>query len=113
ARTGQTVFGGSLIWMGRGETNYPARWETSALGHDCEKVPDRPARGFDLRDGSPLGQAEVDAALEVVWRTAVPAALYQWGYVFDSVVLLYPRTVGAFDPTSAEYVVIVNSGFLE
>ncbi len=31
----------------------------------------------------------------------------------SSVVLRYPRTVGAFDPNSAEWVVLVSGGWLE
>lgn len=36
-----------------------------------------------------------------------------WGWaaaVHSAVVLLYPRTVGAFDPTTAEWIVLINGG---
>ena len=64
--------------------------------------------GYDVRR-----VADVDAALAVVWQTALPEGLWQGGYVFDAAVLLYPRTVGAFDPATAEWVALVNSGWLE
>ena len=113
ARTGLTVFGGSTVWAGKGDINYPKDWNLIDLGSGCPPRERRPARGFDLGQGQPLAQAKVDAAVDVVWQTALPAALMQWGYVFDVLVLLYPRSVGAFDPATAEYVVIVNAGWLE
>jgi hypothetical protein len=85
------------------------------LGPGCGK-PNRklpPSRGFDLVSGMPLAQADVDAALEVVWGTALPEGLAKGAYVFDAVVLLYPRSVGAFEPSSAEWIVLVHSGWLE
>lgn len=39
--------------------------------------------------------------------------LWQGGYVFDAVVLSYPRSGGVFDPGSAEWVVLLASGWLE
>jgi hypothetical protein len=35
------------------------------------------------------------------------------GYPFDAAVLLCPRTVGDFDPSTAEWVVSIQSGWLE
>ena len=52
-------------------------------------------------------------AAYAVLDTALPAAFWQWGYVFDIMVLLYPRSVGAFNPTTAEYIVLLNAGYLE
>ena len=53
------------------------------------------------------------AALQVVWNTALPNGLWKNGYVFDAVVLLYPPSVGAFDPNVAEWVVLLSSGWLD
>jgi hypothetical protein len=52
-------------------------------------------------------------AAEVVLATALPAAFARWGGVLDTVVLLYPRSVGVFNPTTAEYIVLLNAGWLE
>jgi len=115
ARNGLPVFGGGIVWSGTGEITWPAAWDPAAgLGADCATSTTPPAaRGFDLRDASALPAADVDAALAVVWQTALPEGLWRGGYVFDAVVLLYPRSVGAFDPSTAEWVVLVNSGWLE
>ncbi len=115
ARNGKSVFGGGIVWLGMGQISYPATFEPPAsLGAKCATstlVP--PARGWDLRDGTVLPDSDVTAALDVVWDTALPDGLWQGGYVFDAVVLLYPPAMGVFDPSVAEWVVLVNSGWLE
>ena len=118
ARNGLSVFGGSIIWGGTGEISFPADWRPAAdLGPDCIPMTNAlppPSRGFDLSaGGTELGAAEVDDALTQAWVTALPDGLMQGGYVFDAVVLLYPRTVGVFEPSTAEWIVMVNSGWLE
>jgi hypothetical protein len=52
-------------------------------------------------------------AADVVLATALPSAFARWGSLLDVVVLLYPRSVGAFDPSTAEYIVLLNAGWLE
>ncbi|MEO7328241.1 MAG: hypothetical protein ABI193_06670, partial [Minicystis sp.] len=115
--TGLATFGGSIVWSGTGQITYPLDWlPPSALGPGCgpkSMIPPPPARGFNLQGGTPLPDAEVQAAIDVVWSTALPYGLAKVGYLFDVVVLLYPRTVGVFDPTNAEWIVLVDSGYLE
>lgn len=115
--TGLSVFGGGIVWSGTGQITYPQGWlPPSALGPGCgpsPMIPPPKSRGFDLRGGGPLPDAEVKAALDVVWSTALPLGLAKTAYLFDAVVLLYPRTVGAFDPNNAEWIVLVDSGYLE
>lgn len=117
ARSGKTVFGGSTVWNGTGELIYPPPGSfepASKLGKDCAGSSPSPiARGFRLDSGQALAMNEVTAAVAVVWDTALPVGLWKSGYVFDVMVLLYPPSVGAFDPTSAEWEVLVNSGWLE
>jgi hypothetical protein len=115
ARSGISVFGGSIVWDGQGDITYPAAWQPAAeLGAGCmPPASPPPSRGFDLSTGGILPQAEVDAATLAVWDTALPEGLWELGYVFDAVVLLYPRSVGEFNPTTAEWIVLVNSGWLE
>ncbi|MBK8169878.1 MAG: hypothetical protein IPK60_05995 [Sandaracinaceae bacterium] len=114
--TGLTVFGGSIIWSGTGEINYPSSWrDAGELGSGCALsggLGSTP-RGWDLQSGDVLDVSDVNAALAVVAATAVPGAIWRGGYVFSSVVLLYPRTVGVLDPSTAEWIVIVNGGWLE
>jgi hypothetical protein len=115
ARNGTSVFGGSVVWDGKGAITYPATFNPpEALGEGCvTSIMKPPARGFDLVGVEALTQAEVDAALDVVWKTALPEGLWKPGYVFDAMVLLYPPTVGDFDESVAEWIVLVNSGWLE
>jgi len=116
ARTGQSVFGGSIVWLGTGEITYPKEWRGSAsLGVDCARFEGEvPARGYDLAAGTAgLQEAEIQAALDVVRETALFEGLQSSGYIFDAVVVLYPRSVGSFDPSTAEWIVVVNGVFLE
>ena len=63
----------------------------------------KPARGrrpgVSRRDGSTLD--------------ALPDGLLSVGHVFDATVLLCRRTLGDFDPSTAEWVVSIQSGWLE
>jgi len=115
ARNGDSVFGGGIVWSGMGQISYPDTFDSpGGLGKDCTNASSVPAaRGFDLSSGQALAMDKVTAALDVVWDTALPDGLWQGGYVFDAVVLLYPPSVGVLDPTVAEWVVLVNSGWLE
>lgn len=113
--TGLPVFGGSIAWRGQGHISYPRSWNRAdELGAGCPAVGERkPARGYDLRDGDALPEADVRSALAVIEQTALPGAFWKGGYVFGSVVLLYPRTIGAFIPANAEWIVLLNGGWLE
>jgi len=116
ARTGLSVFGGSIIWMGTGDITYPDDWRpASDLGQDCPRYPTLPpAVGYRIAESSEaLSAGEVSAALDVVWDTALPEGMWTSNYIFDAVVLLYARSVGAFDPSTAEWIVLVNGGWLE
>jgi len=115
ARTGLSLFGGSIVWDGTGDITYPKEWrKPESLGTGCEPWPgDVPARGYDLRGGDKLPGEDVASALDVVRTTAVFEGMATSGYVFDAVVLLYPRSVGAFNPATAEWIVLVNGGWLE
>jgi len=114
ADNGHTVFGGAIVWDGVGGFTYPATWRPAAeLAEDCTPLGSLPAHGYDLNLAVPLEQAQVEPAADAVARTALPAAMAAGGYIFHTVVFLYPRTVGAFDPTTAEWVVVVNGGWLE
>lgn len=115
ARTSLAVFGGGIVWDGRGDISYPTAWSPATdLASGCTTTGDSGrTRGFDLVSGEALDSGDVDAALAVVRQTALVDAMWSGGYVFDSVVLRYPRSVGVFDPTSAEWIVLVSGGWLE
>jgi len=108
AVSGLTVFAGSIVWSGTGEAAYPKDWSSTDLGTECyAEEPPIPVRGFDLSENGKLANAAQIA--EPVLRSAlIPAFKAKGGHAETALVLLYPRTVGAFDPTVAEYVVLVN-----
>ncbi len=114
--TGLSVFGAGIVWMGKGDVTWPKTWDPPGeLGSQCADplLLPPPARGWDLAQGAPLPDDEVARAVNAVWSTALPAGLAKTSYFFDAVVLMYPPTVGGVDPSVAEYVVLVDSGWLE
>lgn len=112
ARNGQPVFGGSIVWDGEGTVVYPVAFNHPATsGPTCgSSAAQPPARGIDLTTIDELPAAEVDAALDAVWTSALPDGLARRATLQDAMVLLYPPQVGAFEPSSAEWVVMLNSG---
>ena len=68
------------------------------------------ARGVDLSSGQASGGVALVDALFTVAETALLDGLLEFGgqHSVDSVVLLYPRTVGMFDPDTAEWIVLLN-----
>lgn len=116
----QAVFGGGIVWAGRGDITYPlgfrgpgelvtncippATWRDPSFGR---------ITSYDLGSaGGALPDSTVGFVLAQVARTPVFAAAWAGGYVFETAVLLYPRTVGGLEPASAEYVVLIASGWL-
>ncbi len=114
-RLGRSVFGASIVYGGRGDITYPTTWRSAGeLGSGCGSAGGiRRVRSYSLTGETAADPAVVDRVIGVVAQTAVPGALWQGGYVFDAVVLLYPRTIGTFYPLTAEWVVVVNGGWLE
>ena len=117
ARTGLSVFGASIVWMGLGKINWPKTWLHEPLGVGCAPLPLPKARGFVVGSGKtqPLAQPEIDKVVARLATTALPAGLAQWGYLFDAMVLAYEPLDGFTMPIDAyeEYVVLLNAGWLE
>jgi hypothetical protein len=120
ARSGLPVFGGSIVWMGANRITYPTSWKpASELGAGCSAVGDvRSLRFLDLTMGAANAtQSDADKAVKQVWSTALPAGFAKGQYVFDGMVLLFPSTVppddGDFNPATAEWIVVINTGWLE
>jgi hypothetical protein len=111
ARSGLLLFAGTTIYMGTGEILYPLDWDDSDLGSGCGSQLSVPIRTLSLA-GIGSGARMTEAA-KLVLDTALPSAFQQWGYVFDVLVLYYPRTVDPTDPKTAELIVLVNAGWLE
>ena len=115
ARTGLTVFGGSIIWLGLGKVTYPATWETNDIGSTCSGPSLPGVRGIDLASTpGGLPPAETLMAAAAVARTAVPAALAQSRTLRETLVLRYAPKIGItqagnFEHDTAEYVVLLNA----
>ncbi len=117
-RNGITVFGGSVVWAGTGEITYPTSWRpASELGPGCTPMVNTgpPAtRGIDLSHGEgAMDQTQINAVMDQVWVTALADGMWLNQYVFDAMVLLYPRSVGAMNPATTEWIVLINFGWLE
>jgi hypothetical protein len=117
----QSVFGGGIVWSGRGEISSPLTFRAPGeLVSNCAPPTTWPdslygrVASYDLgtSGGAPLPTATLRAVLTEVARTPVFAAAWAGGYVFETDVLIYARSVGSFDPASAEYVVLIASGWL-
>jgi len=115
AKTGKTVFGGSIIWSGTGEITHPTSWRDPAeLGQGCGLNDSIPiVQGYDLVQSEALGAQDLQDAMNVVGQTVVIPAFQQGGYIFNAIVMLYPRSVGLFNPETAEWIVLVQGGWLD
>lgn len=114
-RSGLALFHGTTGFGCCGDIIYPSSWRAAeALASGCPVVGPPPAKvGYDLMfTPPPLGADHVDAAYQVVTLTAVPAAFWAGGALFDVVVLRYTRSNEMLEPGHArsEWIVIVNGG---
>lgn len=93
--SGKALFGGSVVWMGRGEVTFPSAWESSShMGRGC---------GFSSVG---LASADLDSAAAVVGRTALAHAFPNGPS--SVVTYLYTPTVGGTDYSVAEWLVFVS-----
>ncbi len=114
ARSGMPLFGGSIVLSGAGTVNYLSIWQTAGLGVGCGPTAvSLSIRGFELRGGYELPEPELLKVAEVVLSSAIARAMTRMGNITDALVLLYPRTVGTFELTTVEYVVILNQDAFE
>jgi hypothetical protein len=114
--TSLSVFGGEIGTGSAGDPTHPAMWRPATdLSQGCPPSGGIPrSRGWDLRDGTALGDGDVEEAVDVVLGTALIDAFWSpVGRAFDATVLLYPRQLGPFDSATAEWVVLVNGGHVK
>jgi hypothetical protein len=112
---GTTVFAASIGDTVSGDVTYPLTW--GALPSPDLQCPyDRSvyAIGFDLLNGgAPLSALDRDRAVAAVTPTGLLQALRGVTDVLGVIVLHYPRMTSPFDPSSAEWIVVVGAGWLE
>ena len=102
--TGEVLFAGSIVWSGRGQQLYPAD----------------PIPPYALQRAS--GQAASPQRIDVAgYSVDEEAGMAAWNSVLDLnlveelasapysvLVYLYPRTVGIFDPVTADWVILLQ-----
>jgi hypothetical protein len=111
----EPTFNATIFFGGTGGIEYPAEWSAlPALPDDCPSfVSSLDGRGYDLETGRPLAAEDVRRVLDAANRTALPSAIVVGHYIESAVVLRYPRTVGEFDPATAEWIVLIAGLWLE
>ena len=109
-----TVFGATIIWMGAGDIVHPDSFRhPDSLGSGCPDVGGLHDLAFTALACEGTSTPDLEAVLESVADTAMPAAMQYAGHIESVVVLCYARTVGGMDPTTAEWIVVLNAGWLE
>ena len=106
-----TIFSASIPRKGEGEMLAPNTWSTKDLGVGCRPVKKvaAPSQAYDLRSGTKMTAAESEAVAALAQKTVLPGLWERSGGNYDvSLVLLYPRTAGDFDPQNAEYLVFLR-----
>ena len=108
----QRLFEATIIWDGAGDIQFPDDWDDpSALGSDCGAVEMPTMVSYDLVEGGTAVDGDtIEAVWDVVGTTALPHAMQTLGDLTRVAILRYPRSVGVFDPTTAEYIVVLEGG---
>ena len=106
---GVEVFGGSIVHAGTGDVDHPARWRREAVTSNCEPTALGSFEYYNVYNGRVFPQQAPAAIVETIETSALAAALDSASLAVRTI-LLYPRSVGAFDPANAEYVVVLESG---
>lgn len=113
AATGLTVFWGTTVLLGRGAIESPTTWTPPppSTGPCAHSAPPTMRLVQGTMDGAGVALTEMDlqAAVSAVWNTAIPAAIGRVQSVTSGLVVAYPRALDAFDPTSAETLVVIDS----
>jgi hypothetical protein len=96
---------------GSGEIVVPEAWvEPDGLGETCGAVPMPELASWDLVEGGRVADDRLSAVWRVVGSTALPFAMGVVGEPRRAAVLRYPRRVDSFEPSTAEYLVVIEGG---
>ena len=110
------LFDATIEWNGNGAIHYPSEFaDPSELGTGCPDLNQGfETRGYDLSTGAipttwALPEGHTEALLDSLQNTAVMRVVQ---HTFHSQVwidiLAYPRTLGGFDPSTAEYIMVIE-----
>ncbi|EDM75058.1 hypothetical protein PPSIR1_38931 [Plesiocystis pacifica SIR-1] len=105
------VFDASIVWDGAGDINVPDEFmDPALLGPGCFEGANLGVEygAYDLSNESVPNSLPPEAApsIDAVLGSVLFPALQ--GYPTTTSILLYPRSVGAFDPSNAEIITIIN-----
>ena len=109
ADTGMLTFEGWTVeWWS--EITFPDTWRSPVeLGENCgQQVDVQIVIGRDLTNCNRLATEEVDGAIEVVFKTAIPAAFVSNGSIMNVVVLRFPIEFDMVIPRPADWIVLIN-----
>jgi subtilisin family serine protease len=96
---------------GNGEIVFPEAWvEPDGLGESCGAVPMPELVSWDLVEGSRVADDRLREVWRVVGTTALPFAMGVVGEPRRAAVLRYARRVDSFEPSTAEYLVVIEGG---
>lgn len=107
--TGDTLFLGTIIWLGRGEIAYPdSILSPDRFGRLAAKAPDPTQREY-FHQYSQLDEAEFKARADTAWAHVNRLDIvrdfadgeYRAGYY------LYTPAVGPFDPSAARWIIFL------
>jgi hypothetical protein len=91
-----------------GDLQHPGEWSTPEnLGSGCEgSAPS--GTGYDLTmNGEELADGRRDDVMAAFADTALAQAIHDSGTVESAMTLAYPRTLAAFEPSEAEYLLVL------
>jgi hypothetical protein len=107
--TGDTLFSGTIIWMGGGKINYPDSFISGSVFEiDSTPAPSPASLQHYYFDMPVFSQGQADSVWEQVRYLRI---LKEFAvYPYRAGIYLYPPAVGAFDPSQAKWIVFVLRG---
>jgi len=109
--TSDTVFNASIIWMGRGQINYPGTFSTL---HPFEPSTNSVIRPFDIKyfiDGKTLllNDTELIQKADTAWNIIDTLLITNQfsNFNYKAGIYLYPPSIGIFDPMVAKWIVFL------
>ncbi len=106
-----TVFSGSIIWMGRGKINYPRNYQLdSPYNSDGNKIARPKNIEYFNVDGSKIKEDtfilnQANLAWEAINSLHITNEFANFD--FKAGIYIYPPTVGSFDPNVAKWIIFL------
>lgn len=108
--TGDTIFYGSIIWLGRGDIEYPREFMPASEFENAAALPDDPlsVEYFNIVPelDEELFKAQADSAWNRVKELDIVGEFAKGGYRVG--IYLYAPAVGLFDPQAAKWIIFLH-----